>query len=85
MNAPAVGDLVPDLTVLLWLDLAAAAERGAEDDRFEREGQALQRTVADAYAELAAAEPDRFVRVDAARDPQAVHADVLAAVREAGG
>ena len=85
VNAPAVGDLVPDLTVLLWLDLAAAAERGAEDDRFEREGQALQRTVADAYAELAAAEPDRFVRVDAARDPQAVHADVLAAVREAGG
>ena len=84
VNAPAVGDLVPDLTVLLWLDLAAAAERGAEDDRFEREGQALQRAVADAYAELAAAEPDRFVRVDAARDPQAVHADVLAAVRKAG-
>ena len=85
VNAPAVGDLVPDLTVLLWLDLAAAAERGAEDDRFEREGEELQRTVADAYAELAAAEPDRFVRVDAARDPQAVHADVLAAVRKAGG
>ena len=63
----------------------AAAGRGAEDDRFEREGDALQRAVADAYAALADAEPGRFVRVDAARDPQAVHADVLAAVREAGG
>ncbi len=85
INAPAVGDLVPDLTILLWLDPAAAAVRGAEDDRFEREGGALQRAVADAYAAQAAAEPGRFVRVDAARNPQAVHADVLAAVRSAGG
>ena len=85
LNAPAVGDLVPDVTVLLELDTGAAAGRGAEDDRFEREGDALQRAVAEAYAALADAEPGRFVRVDAARDPQAVHADVLAAVREAGG
>ncbi len=85
LNAPAVGDLVPDVTVLLEIDTGAAAGRGAEDDRFEREGDALQRAVAEAYGALADAEPDRFVRVDAARDPQAVHADVLAAVREAGG
>ena len=85
INAPAVGDLVPDVTVLLELDTGAASARGAEDDRFEREGDELQRAVAEAYAALADAEPDRFVRVDAARDPQAVHADVLAAVREAGG
>jgi len=85
INAPAVGDLVPDVTVLLEIDTGAAAGRGAEDDRFEREGDALQRAVAEAYGALADAEPDRFVRVDAARDPDAVHADVLAAVREAGG
>jgi len=85
INAPAVGDLAPDLTVLLWLDIAAAASRGAEDDRFEREGDELQRAVAGAYAALAEAEPERFVRVDAAREPEAVHADVVAAVRSAGG
>ena len=85
VNAPAVGDLVPDVTVLLEIDTGAAAGRGAEDDRFEREGDALQRAVAEAYGALADAEPGRFVRVDAARDPDAVHADVLAAVREAGG
>ncbi|MGI8844708.1 MAG: dTMP kinase [Thermoleophilaceae bacterium] len=80
LNAAAVGHLVPDLTLLLWIDPAAAAERGAEDDRFEREGHALQRAVGDAYEQLAAAEPARWRRVDAARDPQTVHADVLAAV-----
>lgn len=84
LNATAVGGLVPDVTVLLELDTAAAGTRDAEDDRFEREGDALQRAVAQAYGALADAEPGRFVRVDAGRDPQAVHADVLAAVRGAG-
>lgn len=84
LNATAVGGLVPDVTVLLELDTAAAGTRDAEDDRFEREGDALQRAVAQAYGALADAEPGRFVRVDAGRDPQAVHADVLAAVWGAG-
>jgi dTMP kinase len=83
VNAFGIGALAPDLTVLLELDVAATAARGAEDDRFEREGDALQRAVAEGYEQLAAAEPDRFVRVDAAREPEAVHADVLAAVQEA--
>jgi len=85
INAFGMGDLSPDLTVLLEIVPSAAASRGAEDDRFEREGDALQNAVAGAYEELVAADPGRFVRIDAARDSQAVHADVLAAVREAGG
>ena len=83
INEPAVAGLRPDLTVLLAIDAADAAGRGAEDDRFEREGAQLQRAVAEAYDELAAAEPGRWRRVDAARDPEAVHRDVLAAVQEA--
>ncbi|HYI38104.1 MAG TPA: dTMP kinase [Thermoleophilaceae bacterium] len=85
INAFGMGDLSPDLTVLLEIVPSTAASRGAEDDRFEREGDALQNAVAGAYEELVAADPGRFVRIDAARDSQAVHADVLAAVREAGG
>jgi len=77
--------LTPDLTLLLEIALGDASARGAEDDRFEREGDALQREVASVYQRLAREEPDRFVAIDAARDSQAVHADVLAAVREAGG
>ena len=81
VNGFATRGLKPDLTVLLELDLAAAAARGAEDDRFEREGAELQRSVAGAYVELAAASPQRWRRIDAGREPQAVHAEVLAAVR----
>ncbi|MGI8749339.1 MAG: dTMP kinase [Thermoleophilaceae bacterium] len=83
INAPAVGGLRPDVTVLLEIAHEAAAGRGAEDDRFEREGESLQRAVAEAYEALAAADPERWRRVDAARAPQDVHADVLAAVKEA--
>jgi len=83
VNGFATRGLQPDLTLLLELDLATAAARGAEDDRFEREGVELQRSVAGAYVDLAEANPQRWRRIDAGRDPDAVHADVLAAVQHA--
>ena len=83
VNGFATRGLQPDLTLLLELDLATAAARGAEDDRFEREGAELQRSVAAAYVDLAVANPKRWRRIDAGRDPDAVHADVLAAVQSA--
>ena len=83
MNGFATRGLQPDLTLLLELDLAAAAARGVEDDRFEREGVELQRSVAGAYVDLAMASPQRWRRIDAGRDPEVVHADVLAAVQHA--
>ena len=83
VNGFATRGLQPDLTLLLELDLAAAAARGAEDDRFEREGVELQRSVAGAYVDLADANPQRWRRIDAGRDPDAVYADVLAAVQHA--
>jgi dTMP kinase len=84
LNAVATGGLAPDLTVLLRLDAEPAAEReGGGEDRFEREGLELQRAVAAAYDEIARREPERVAVVDAARDVDAVHADVLAAVERA--
>lgn len=83
LNAPAVDGLVPDLTLLLDVTPDQTADRGAEDDRFEREGDSLQRAVGEAYAELADGDPGRWRVIDAGRDPQTVHADVLAAVTEA--
>jgi dTMP kinase len=84
INAFATAGLRPDLTLLLDLDTAAAAGRGAvEDDRFEQEGAGLQRQVAAAYDELAGADPGRWRRIPADRDPRAVHGDVLAAVQAA--
>jgi len=84
VNRFATRGLAPDLTILLDLDLASAAARGGEDDRFEQEGAELQRDVAAAYGELAAAGPERWRRIDAGRDPALVHADVLVAVERAG-
>ncbi len=80
INRFATGGLEPDLTLLLELDTAAAAARGAEEDRFESEGARLQQAVGDAYAQMAAAAPNRWRRIAADRPPEAVHADVLAAV-----
>jgi dTMP kinase len=78
LNAWLTGDLWPDITFLLDVDAATAADRGGELDRFEREGEALQRAVARAYDELAARHSHRYVRLDASRAPQDVHSDVVA-------
>jgi dTMP kinase len=83
LNRFATGGLVPDLTFLLEIEPSEAAARAGESDRFEDEGGALQRAVREAYERLAAAEPERWRRVDAARPPEAVHAEVLAEVEAA--
>ena len=83
VNRFATGGLVPDLTFLLEIDPAAAAQRAGESDRFEDEGAALQQAVLEAYERLVAADPGRWRRVDATRAPAAVHAEVLAEVEAA--
>jgi dTMP kinase len=80
INRWATGGLTPDLTILLELPTGDAAARGAEEDRFESEGAGLQERVRAAYERLADAEPERWRRIDAARPPEEVHADVLRAV-----
>jgi dTMP kinase len=82
INEFATGGLAPDLTFLLWLDPAAAAERAGEADRFEDEGAALQEAVMRGYEELDGSS-GRWRRIDAARPAEEVHADVLRAVEEA--
>lgn len=73
---------LPDLTVLLDLDPAAARRRldSADKpfDRLEAEREEFHQRVREAYLALAAAEPERFLVVDAAQDPAAI-ADVVRA------
>jgi dTMP kinase len=78
VNRFATGGLKPHLTFLLALDPDAAVARGGEDDRFESEGSTFQLLVQEAYEQMAAAEPERWRRIDANRDPAEVHAEVLA-------
>ncbi len=75
--------LLPDLTVVLDLDEAARAERVRRQgyvDRIEREPDHLHERVRRAFLELAAAEPDRYLVVDAGRAPDEVAADIIVAV-----
>lgn len=77
----------PDLTILLDVPPEVAAERlasaGRERDRLEREAEDFHRRVRNGYLELAAAEPDRFVVIDAGRPPTTIHQDVLTVVETA--
>ena len=49
INRFATAGLLPDLTFLLSIDPSRAAQRAGQLDRFEDEGDALQRAVFDAY------------------------------------
>jgi dTMP kinase len=82
LNAFGTGGLVPDRTLLLRIDPAAGLGRiaGRPADRLEQSGDAFFAAVAAAYDELAAAEPERIVVLDAAQPPEAVLADALAAL-----
>jgi dTMP kinase len=61
--------------------LRRVAGRGGEQDRMERESLAFFERVRAAYLERAAADPDRFLVVDAAQPPQAVAATVVGSLQ----
>jgi dTMP kinase len=67
VNDLAVGGLWPHRVVLLRLDPELGLTRQEVADRIGGEGVEFQRRVSAAFDSLAAAEPDRFVVVDASR------------------
>ncbi|WP_017201449.1 dTMP kinase [Microbacterium algeriense] len=75
---------LPDLTLLLDLDPAAARTRlDADDkpfDRLEAEREEFHGRVRDAYLTLAEAEPERFLVLDAAESPEAIAERIRARV-----
>lgn len=81
----ATGGLLPDLTVLLDLDPAVGLTRltGAPD-RLESAGLDFHRAVRAQYVAMAAAEPGRWLVVDASGTPEDVHAAIVAAVEARG-
>ncbi|WP_111720571.1 dTMP kinase [Homoserinimonas sp. OAct 916] len=76
--------LLPDVTILLDLDPASARTRldGARTryDRLEAEKLDFHGRVRDAYLALAAAEPERFIVLDASDEPAAIAAAIRARV-----
>jgi dTMP kinase len=76
----ATDGLWPDLTLLLKVDPELGLGRAEGSDRFESEGLELQRTVAEAYGEIAMIASDRVVVVDGTGSVEEVHARVMEAV-----
>ena len=74
--------IVPDLILVLDVPRAVAITRlrgrGAADDRYERLDEDFHRRVNDGFRDIAGR--TGHVRIDAALEPKAVHAAVMAAV-----
>ena len=81
----ALGDLAPDLTVILDLPveigLARAAARSAAD-RFERLDRQFHEKLRQGFRQIAAENPARCILVNGSADPQTVHRAVVAAVEQ---
>jgi dTMP kinase len=88
MERVTIGDLKPDLTFILDVPVEvglqrAAARRGTgTPDRFEAEDVKFHQQLRDAYRQIAAAEPQRCVLIDANVDAATVAAAIWAAVRD---
>lgn len=73
----ATGGLLPDLTFVLDLSPAGAAERLRRPlDRMERQSESFRAALRAGYLAEAARRPERAVVIDAARTVEAVQADV---------
>jgi dTMP kinase len=79
-----VGDLMPDLTMVLDLPVAVGLERAARrvggEHRFESKGTAFHERLRQAFLDIAAAESARCVVIDAAGSPDEVDAAIWRAV-----
>ncbi len=81
LNEFATAGLVPDLTLLLDVDVSVGLERQGEWTRMELRGVEFHRRVRHGFLELARAHPERIRVVDASQPLEAVQADVRAAVQ----
>jgi dTMP kinase len=88
MERVTIGDLRPDLTVILDIPVEvgmqrAAARRGSSvPDRFEAEDIAFHKKLREAYREIAAQDPERCVLIDANAAADTVAAKVWTALRD---
>lgn len=81
----AVGDLVPDLTVVVDVPPAEGRRRrGDTHDRLEAEADAFHESIRRHFLAVAAGSPHRYLVLDGTEPPETLHAQVLARVEAAG-
>jgi dTMP kinase len=82
VNAPGLGEVWPEMVILLRLDPAIGLARQEDPDRIGGEGVGFQTRVGEAFEILAAQDPARFVVVDASADVESVWESVWAHVED---
>lgn len=86
VEAAVVGEVKPDLTLILDLPVEAglsrAAGRGGGEARFEAKGTEFHRRLRQGFLDIAKAEPERCVVIASDRHPDEVAADIWKAVQE---
>jgi dTMP kinase len=88
MQRVTIGNLKPDLTIILDIPVEvglkrAAARRGSgTPDRFESENIQFHQDLRDAYRQIAADDPQRCVLIDANADAETVSGRVWKALRD---
>lgn len=88
LEGVAINGLAPDLTIMLDLDpeegmRRADVRRGNDSaDRFEKETLEIHRRRREAFLEIARAEPERCVVIDAAQTEKKVAAEIALAVSD---
>ena len=87
MQRVTIGDLKPDLTIILDIPVEVGLQRasirraGAAPDRFEAENIRFHQDLRDAYRQIAAEDPQRCALIDANADADTVAARVWTALR----
>ena len=83
LNRWATGGMMPDLTILLDLPPAAGLSRRAPSaDRLESEPIGFHDRVRKGFRALAAAEPGRYLVIDAALPPEEISRQIQERIRE---
>ena len=88
MQRVTIGDLKPDLTLILDVPVEIGLQRAAKRrgtgtaDRFEAEGIKFHQELREAYRRIAAAEPQRCLLIDASAEPDIVAANIWSALRD---
>jgi dTMP kinase len=83
-----IGDLKPDLTIILDVPVEVGMQRaalrrgGGAADRFESEDMVFHQGLRAAYRKIAAEDPKRCVLIDATPDPDSVGQTIWNTVRE---
>ncbi len=87
LNDFCTGGLSPDLTILLDLEpeQSYGYKKGLAPDRIESEGLEFQRLVRNGYLQLAASEPGRIIKIDAAQEVSIVRELVLKHIQRVVG